>query len=91
MSEDDEQFNQSFGEHTGISKVLRNYINDARQLSSPRAKSFSLYHYDTRRFTNQAWRLLGRYIANNNRLEKVDLQYFIVVLPMKRWHHYLMN
>jgi len=71
MSEDDEQFNQAFGEHTGISTKGINYINRIRQLF--RVKEFSLYRSDADRFTDLAWRLLGRYIANSNHLEKITL------------------
>jgi len=71
MSEDD-QFNQAFGKHTRISLSSRKYINDMRQLAR-RVKDFTLKRSDADRFTDQAWRLLGRYIANNTHLEKITL------------------
>ena len=66
-----QQFHQAFGEHTGISNSRRIYINDVRQLQ--RIKNFSLQRYDAQRFTDLAWRLLGRYIAKNNHLNKIEL------------------
>ena len=66
-----QQFHQAFGEHTGISNRRRDYINDVRQLQ--RVKEFSLQRFDARHFTDMAWRLLGRYIAKNNHLNKIDL------------------
>jgi len=66
-----QQFNQAFGEHTGISQTRRIYINDVRQLQ--RVKNFSLQRSDANHFTDLAWRLLGRYIAKNNHLNKIDL------------------
>ena len=66
---DDEQFNEAFGEHTGISQRCRDCINDIRQIR--RIKDFSLHNED--RFMDLSWRLLGRYISNNSHLEKVVL------------------
>ena len=72
MSED-EQFNQAFGEHTGISEDSRERIDNVRQLRQVSLNRFALYSSETERFTDQAWRLLGRYIANNSHLEDMSL------------------
>ena len=85
---EDEQFNQAFGEHTRISPTRRNYINRIRQLF--RVKEFSLYRSDADRFTDLAWRLLGRYIANSNHLEKITLSR-CGITNEKIWHHYLVS
>ena len=70
MSED-EQFNQAFGEHTGISKDIRKRINNVRQLA--RVEDFKLYFSQADHFTDLSWRLSGRYIANNNHLKNLVL------------------
>ena len=72
MSEDDEQFHQAFGEHTGIARRGRNDIYDIRR-SRYHTYHFSLNPNDADCFTNLAWRLLGRYIANNTHLTNIDL------------------
>jgi len=69
--EDDEQFNQ-VGEHIGISTKGINNINDIKD-NNYLLKDFKLQPSDAGKFTNLSWRLLGRYIANNNYLERVDL------------------
>ena len=53
-------------------------------------EEFQLRIYDTSRFTDQAWRLLGRYIANNTHLEKVDL-HRCGITDQKMQHHYFMS
>jgi len=76
-SEDQEQFNQAFGEHTGISQRLRECINDIRQLAQ--IEKFTLYLSNAEVFqtwecfSDMAWILLGRYIGNNNHLKEMDL------------------
>jgi len=81
-SEDDEQFNQAFGEHTGIFDHCRykiaciknnkaTYIN--RFNNSEPLDKFKLFFDNADCFTNLSWRLLGRYIANNTHLARVDL------------------
>ena len=69
---EEEQFDQAFGEHTGISEDIRENINNIKNNDGTPDK-FVLYPADAILFTNQAWKLLGRYIANNTHLEKVDL------------------
>jgi hypothetical protein len=69
--DEDEQFNQVFGEHTGISIKGINDINDIRRLR--RVKEFYLQAWNARKFTDLAWRFLGRYIANNSHLTRVNL------------------
>ena len=73
MSEDDEHFNQAFGEHTGISKDIRKRIDNVRQLRHVSLNRFTLYFSQSERFTHLSWTLLGRYIANNNHLEGLVL------------------
>ena len=68
---DDEQFNQAFGEHTGISNRRRIQIDDVRQLAQ--VGDFYLQRSDADRFTDLAWKLLGRYIANNSHLKRLFL------------------
>jgi len=64
----------AFGEHTGISKGIRERIDNVRQLRQVSLNRFALYSSSqTERFTDQAWRLLGRYIANNTHLEDMSL------------------
>jgi len=71
---EDEQFNQAFGEHTAISADTREYINEIKN-NYPLTTSFNLGFDDIDGFiTDLAWRLLGRYIANNTYLTKLDLE-----------------
>ena len=69
--DEDEQFNQAFGEHTGIDDDVRRDINRIKY-NDDILKELVLYSEDTENFTNHAWRLLGRYIANNTHLEKIN-------------------
>jgi len=73
MSEDDEHFNQAFGEHTGISKDIRKRIDNVRQLRRVSLNRFTLYFSQTERFTHLSWRLLGRYIAKHNHLVELAI------------------
>ena len=57
---EDEQFDQAFGEHTGISQRLRERINDIRQLAQ--IEEFPLYPNNAELFSDMAWILLGRYL-----------------------------
>jgi len=70
--EEDEQFNQAFGEHTGISKSCSGDINDIKN-NDPDETELILNSSDVERFTDLSWRLLGRYIANNIHLEALVL------------------
>ena len=73
---EDEQFNQAFGQHTGISNLC---IDIIRQIKNNQPTNYSFDNkllmkpFDAERFTNQAWTLLGRYIGNNTHLVKFDL------------------
>jgi len=71
MSED-EQFNQAFKEHANIDEEVRDYIKDIKDNNSD-FHDFVLRSSDADEFTDQAWRLLGRYIANNTHLYRLDL------------------
>jgi len=66
----DEQHNQAFGENTGILKF--NTINLIKN-NDPNTTAFTLGSDDAGEFSNLAWKLLGRYIANNNHLSRLDL------------------
>ena len=72
MSEQQDQFNQAFCEHTGISEDCRYDMNCIKN-NLPNVNELNMRLSDTSYFTDLSWRLLGRYIANNNQLEKVDL------------------
>jgi len=65
------QYQQAF-RHDVLSEEC---LNDTRLIRSNNAdtEEFLLNTYDADGFTNQAWRLLGRYIANNTHLSTVDL------------------
>ena len=69
--DEDEQFNQAFGEHTGLDADTRQCINEIKN-DDIYTINFSLGSDDMECFTDQAWRLLGRYIANNTHLKKID-------------------
>jgi len=75
MDREDEEFNQAFGRHTGISEDCRDSIRRIKnnnQLDENDEPMFRL-DSDTEHFTVLSWTLLGRYIANNTQLESVDL------------------
>ena len=65
------QYQQAF-RHDVLSEEC---LHDIRLIKSNNAdtEDFSLNTYDADEFTNQAWRLLGKYIANNMYLSRVDL------------------
>ena len=71
---DDEQYQAAFGEHTGLSdhcrfmidKIKRNFIN---------FDILRLIELGIGGFPNLAWKLLGRYIANNTHLTILDLRH----------------
>jgi len=75
--DEDEEFNQAFGEHTGISEDCRDIINlirnDDLDINILHDNKFGLDGYDVGRFNKQAWTLLGRYIANNTHLNNIYL------------------
>lgn len=70
--DEDEQFRQAFVEHTGISTRCRDEIRMIKN-NDEDFNMFNLNPHDAVVFTNQAWELLGRYIANNTHLNMVDL------------------
>ena len=70
--DEDEQFNQAFGDHTGIDEYDRGYINDIKDNNSNTNK-LVIRSDNADNFTDQAWQLLGRYIANNTHLKTLDL------------------
>jgi len=70
--DEDEQFNQAFGEHTSISKDCRRMIGFVRDVDIV-IKRFMLHPHEAIHFSDLAWRLLGRYIANNKSVEELEL------------------
>jgi len=67
MMDEDELHEQAFGEHTGISPEAQDNI-DGMTNRYVIVKILRLSRYDCDRFTDLAWRLLGKYIANNSHL-----------------------
>ena len=68
---EDVQFCRTFfgiGEHSSsmknVTKACREHINRIRN-NPDNVEVFQLMQNNTRHFSNQAWELLGRYIANN--------------------------
>ena len=72
--EEDEQFNQAFGKHTGITEYCREEIKRIKN-NDPDVDEIVIRSSDADDFTNLAWRLLGRYVANNTHLTKLVLEY----------------
>jgi len=72
MDLEDEQFNQAFGEHTDIDEEVRGNINDIKN-NDYDVNDLVIRSDDADEFTDQAWTLLGRYIANNTHLREVSL------------------
>ena len=81
--DEEEEFNQVFGDLlTLLSEECKDGLNRIRRNSDNRDSFFScrfcLEDEDAQQFTNAAWELLGRYIANNSLLKKITLdEYFI--------------
>jgi len=73
QAEDEERHHQAFGEHTGISEDLLDIIDKIKDDKSG-VFQLILKPRDAVRFTNQAWTLLGRYIANNTWLSRFNLK-----------------
>jgi len=72
----DKEFNQAFGRHTGLSKGMRKVLDIIKNngiISELGENKFVLYPAEAILFTNQAWQLLGKYIANHTHLDDVDL------------------
>ena len=66
------QHEQAFGEHSGISNHAREEINNIKR--NKYCSDFELSSRDATNFTDLAWKLLGRYIANNTVLKRVCLE-----------------
>jgi len=74
--DEDEQFNQAFGEHTGIPEECREIIDLIRYNNidlDMYDNVFTLDPDDAENFSNLAWELFGRYIANNTHLKRFGL------------------
>lgn len=73
--DDDEQHRQAFGEHTRITPECKQLINLIKNNNQPGVVDYdlSITPLDATRFTELAWTLLGRYIANNTHLNLIDL------------------
>ena len=70
--EEDEQFNQAFGEHTGIVEGCKEWIWNIKN-NNDDSTVVHLRSVDADLFTDLAWRLFGRYIANKSNLRKLGL------------------
>mmetsp|Transcript_19249 Transcript_19249/g.35981 ORF Transcript_19249/g.35981 Transcript_19249/m.35981 type:complete len:526 (+) Transcript_19249:523-2100(+) len=64
----DEEHHEAFGEQTNISRRIRYDINLIKN-NDPNFKWFNMDDNDVEYFSDLAWELLGRYIAENNHLE----------------------
>ena len=78
MEDEDDQFNQAFGEHTGISEGWRRWIgciknNEARDIYNNEIINLGLGSDITALFNNDAWKLLGGYIAKNTHLKSIKI------------------
>jgi len=75
MQEEDDEFQHrlAFGEHTGISDQFFDDIHQVKNNQSLTTNQLVLDWLDAGRFTDLAWRLLGRYIANNTHLHDIKL------------------
>ena len=65
----DEEFEQAFGEHSGIAQSCRDTIHLIKSNEIDGYKLL-LEPGDADQFTDLSWRLLGKYIANNSYLVK---------------------
>ena len=70
--DEDQQHNQAFGYYTDISEEVQAFIKDIKDNNSD-VNELVIRSDDADDFTDQAWRLLGRYIANNTHLNILDL------------------
>ena len=71
QNQKDKVFMQAFDNTSGISKECRNEISKIKGGSST-CTSFYLRESDASHFTNDAWKLLGNYLANSNVLKCVN-------------------
>jgi len=74
MNEDDEQHQAAFGEHTGLSDQCRFMINDIKSNSINVDKLLLNRLIGSVELSDLAWKLLGRYIANNTHLKTISLR-----------------
>jgi len=70
----DLQHSNAFGVHTGISRQCRDSIIGIKD-NSEHLQSFELYPHNAAQFSDLAWQLLGRYIANNTHLDDINLNH----------------
>ena len=68
----EEEHQQAFGEHTGIDEDVLDNILSIKD-NSDEFDDLHLSSEETENFTNLAWRLFGRYIANNTHLKEINL------------------
>jgi len=68
----EDEHQQAFGEHTGIDEEVRDNILSIKD-NSDQLGELHLSSEEIENFTNLAWRLLGRYIANNTHLKTIGL------------------
>ena len=74
INDEEEQFTQAFGEHlTNISQQRRSEIQMIKN-NDPNVTAFDVRRNLADCLSDLAWELLGRYIANNDYLEEVDLE-----------------
>jgi len=72
--DEDEQYRQAFGEqNTSISARCRDLIGLIKENYDYRIKGIHVERDDADAFTDQAWELLGRYIANNTNMVGIIL------------------
>ena len=71
-NEDEEQFTQVFGEHTGIASSCLARIDEIKN-NDPNVEKLQIRSFDRFPDTLIAWELIGRYIANNDCLLEIDL------------------
>ena len=70
--DDDERHEEAFGDHIGISSLCRDEINHIKN-NNLYVSGFSLEKHDADLFSDLAWELLGRYIAGNAQMERINL------------------
>ena len=76
VDRDNLQHRQAFGEHTGISdesRIIIDLIRDDDIDLIIYENAFTLVPDDAENFSNLAWELFGRYIANNTHLKRIAL------------------
>ena len=70
--DEDEQFNEAFGEDSFISANCREDITHIKN-NDPDVINLVIRSSDGREVADQAWTLLGRYITNNTHLKEISL------------------